>query len=215
MDLPIEVVDAVVGDTPQPVRAARPAQRRRPAKPLAALPSSTPPATDLADTAAEDHTMDTAETAANIAGDAVNRMGEQMADNGQAAFADVGGRTRDALEKGSRMAEELGAFGKGNVEALVESSRIAAKGLETLGQEAAERARRSFETATQAMKTLAATRSPTEFMKLQGDYARQMFDTMVADASRSTELMLKLAGDVAQPLSNRVALAAEKIKVAA
>jgi hypothetical protein len=38
---------------------------------------------------------------------------------------------------------------------------------------------------------------------------------MVAQTSRGTEATLKLAGDVAQPISNRVAVAAEKMKVVA
>ena len=42
-----------------------------------------------------------------------------------------------------------------------------------------------------------------------------MVDAMVAETSKSTELMLKLANDVAQPISNRVALAAEKVRAAA
>ena len=37
----------------------------------------------------------------------------------------------------------------------------------------------------------------------------------MAQASKNTEAMMKLAGEAAQPLSNRVALAAEKIKLAA
>jgi hypothetical protein len=36
----------------------------------------------------------------------------------------------------------------------------------------------------------------------------------VAEASRVSESLLKVAGDVAQPISNRYALAAEKIKSA-
>ena len=41
------------------------------------------------------------------------------------------------------------------------------------------------------------------------------FDAMVQQTSRNTEAMLKLAGEVVQPLSNRAALAAEKLKIAA
>ena len=42
-----------------------------------------------------------------------------------------------------------------------------------------------------------------------------MFDTLVAETSKSTEMLLKLANDVAQPLSNRAAIAVDKMKVAA
>ncbi len=52
-------------------------------------------------------------------------------------------------------------------------------------------------------------------MKLQGDYARTAFDTMIAEGSRSTERMLKMFGEFAQPISNRVAVATDKMKISA
>lgn len=145
----------------------------------------------------------------------VQSAAENTQARAQAMFADVNDRTKTAMEKGSKMIEEMNAFSKGNIEALVESSKIAAKGIETLGQDAAEYSRKQFESATAAMKTLASVKSPTDFLKLQSDYMRSAFDAMVAETSKNTESMLKLAGEIAQPISNRVAVAAEKIKVAA
>jgi phasin family protein len=133
----------------------------------------------------------------------------------QAFFADFNDRTKAAVEKSTKLVEEANEFAKGNVEALVESGRIAAKGFESFGQDAAEYSRKSFETATAAMKTLATVKSPTEFFKLQSDFVRGAFDSYVAEASKNTEALLKLAGDAAQPLSNRVAVAAEKAKTVA
>ena len=133
----------------------------------------------------------------------------------QAMFAEWNDRTKAAVEKSTKLVEEANEFAKGNVEALVESGRIAAKGFETMGQDAAEYSRRSFESATAALKSLAAVKSPTEFFKLQSDYLRGAFDSYVAEASKHTEAMIKLASDAAQPLSNRVAVAAEKVKTAA
>ena len=129
--------------------------------------------------------------------------------------AEFNEQAKGAMEKSAKMAEDFVAFGKGNIEALVESSKIAAKNVEALGQEAAEYAKTSFESATEAAKTLAAAKSPTEFMKLQGDYARTAFDTMIAEGSRSTERMLKMFGEFAQPISNRVAVATDKMKISA
>ena len=122
-------------------------------------------------------------------------------------------QAKGAMEKSAKMAEDFVAFGKGNIEALVESSKIAAKNVEALGQEAAEYAKTSFESATEAAKTLAAAKSPTEFLKLQGDYARTAVDTMIAEGSRSTERRLKMFGEFAQPISNRVAVATDKMKI--
>ncbi|MFS0773139.1 phasin family protein [Sphingomonas sp. 1P08PE] len=136
-------------------------------------------------------------------------------DKSQAMFADANDRAKGAMEKGAKFFQEMTEFGKGNVEAVVESSKIAAKGLETMGQDTAAYLKTSFEDATQAMRTLATIKSPTELMKFQADYVRSAFDALVAQTSRGTEASLKLAGEVAQPISNRVAVAAEKIKVAA
>ncbi|MDD1451950.1 phasin family protein [Sphingomonas sp. H160509] len=129
--------------------------------------------------------------------------------------AEFNEQAKGAMEKSAKMAEDFVAFGKGNIEALVESSKIAAKNVEALGQEAADYAKTSFESATEAAKTLAAAKSPTEFMKLQGDYARTAFDTMIAEGSRSTERLLKMFGEFAQPISNRVAVATDKMKISA
>lgn len=136
-------------------------------------------------------------------------------DKTKALFAEAGDRTKGAVDKGQQMFAEINSFGKGNVEALVESSRIAARGFETLGNDTAAYARKSLEDVTLAAKTLATVKSPAEFMKLHGDFMRQSFDALVAETSRGTEAMLKLAGEVAQPISNRVALAADKVKVTA
>ena len=133
----------------------------------------------------------------------------------QTAFNDAASQAKGAVEKSQKMFEEANEFGKGNIEALVESSKIAARGFEAMSQDAAAYAKKTFEEATAAAKTLSSVKSPTEFMKLQADYARAAFDAMVQQTSRNTEAMLKLAGEVAQPLSNRAALAAEKMKVVA
>ena len=55
---------------------------------------------------------------------------------------------------------------------------------------------------------------PTELFQLQSEFAKASFDSLVAETSRVSESLLKVAGDVAQPISNRYALAAEKIKSA-
>lgn len=133
----------------------------------------------------------------------------------QAMFADLTNRAKGAMEKSAAMIEDMNAFSKGNIEAIVESSKLAAKGAETLGHDAAAYAKSSFEGATEAMKTLAAAKSPTEFMKLHSDYVRTAFDTLIADSARSTETIMKMAGEITQPISNRVAIATEKLKLSA
>jgi phasin family protein len=140
---------------------------------------------------------------------------KDVTEKGQAYIADITAKAKTAAEKGTKAVEEMTEFSKGNVEALVESGKIAAKGLETLGQGYADYARKSFESTTAAFKTFAGVKSPTDFFKLHSEFVKGQFDSIVAETSKNTEAMIKLAGDVAQPISNRVAIAAEKLKIAA
>ncbi|MBB5686302.1 phasin family protein [Sphingobium boeckii] len=133
----------------------------------------------------------------------------------ETVFADISERAKVAVAKSQKMAEDVAEFNKGNLEAIVASGKVAAKGMETLGQDAAEFGRKNFESAQAALKSFAAVKTPAEFFKLQSDYVKSAFDTLVAQTSKNTEISMKLAGDVFQPLSNRIAVAAEKIKTAA
>ena len=132
----------------------------------------------------------------------------------QAMFGEFSGRVTTAFEKSTKLSEEMVDFAKGNVEAVIASAKVAAKVGETLGQEAADYGKKNFETATAAFKSFATVKSPTELFQLQSQYAKASFDSAVAEASKLSESMMKFAGEIAQPLSNRYALAAEKIKTA-
>ena len=65
------------------------------------------------------------------------------------------------------------------------------------------------------MKELTAVKSPTDFVKLQGELARKGFDTAVAQGSKNTEAMVKLVNEMFQPIWNRIAVTTELFKQAA
>ena len=159
-----------------------------------------------------------AEAAAPIAAkeremtDTMTSFADKAQEETRSAFTKTGEHARSTLEKGRKVAEDMADFGKGNVEAMLESGRIVAQGLEAMGHEAAAFVRERFDSTATTVQSFASVKSPTELMQLQADYWRGAFDAMVKEASRSTEATLKLAGDVAKPLQNRFAIAAEKIK---
>jgi phasin family protein len=138
----------------------------------------------------------------------------QVADRLQAVFGDVNERARTQIERNTRVAEELTELSKGNVEAFVASTKIVAKGLETVGQEVADFSRKSFEDASAALKSFTEVKSATDFFRLQSEFARTQFDGLVAESSKLSETMIKLAGDVAEPLASRYSVAAERVKAA-
>ncbi|MBY8822314.1 phasin family protein [Sphingomonas colocasiae] len=186
---------------------ADPAAKPAPAKTVKTTRTAAKPAAAEKGTTKMTDTAKVTETVKKAATEATNQA--------QAVFADLNDRAKAAVEKSQKIAEDLADFQKGNLEAFVASAKVAAQGLETLGQDAAEVGRKNFESAQAALKSFAAAKSPTDFFKLQSDYAKSAFDSFVAQTSKNTEASLKLAGDVFQPLSNRIAVAAEKFKTAA
>jgi len=135
-----------------------------------------------------------------------------VADRIQAVFGDVNARAKTTIERNTRIAEEMTELTKGNVEAIVASTKVAAKGVETIGHEVAEYSRKSFEEASAALKGFAEVKSPTDLFRLQGEFARTQFDGLVAESSKMSEAMIKLAGDVFAPITNRYSVAAERVK---
>jgi phasin family protein len=128
----------------------------------------------------------------------------------QTLFADAGERGQELVKKSQKVAEELADLTRANVEAFVESGRVAAEGARSIGQDVVAISRDGVEQAADAIRSLAEAKSPTEYLQLQGDFARASFDRMVAESSKLTETVVKLAGEAFQPLSNRATANAER-----
>ncbi|HEX7876435.1 MAG TPA: TIGR01841 family phasin [Sphingobium sp.] len=133
----------------------------------------------------------------------------------ESVYAGLNEKAKVNVEKSTKAIEELSDIAKGNVEALVESGKIAAKGFETLGQEAVDYSRKSFEKATASLKSFSTVKTPTEFFQLQSQLFSSSFDELTKEATKSSEALIKLAGDVAQPLTARVTVVTDKVKAIA
>lgn len=130
--------------------------------------------------------------------------------------AEMQTRARAAYDKSTAMTADVTAFQKGNFDALVESGKVLAAGMQDLGRTAVEDAKLAAETVTADVKALVAVKSPTELFQLQGEIARRNLDTIVARTSKNAEVMMKLASDMFAPLSTRASIAMERLtKVAA
>ena len=128
----------------------------------------------------------------------------------QSMFADANERSQDLVKRSQKVAGELADLARANVEAVVEAGRVASEGARSLGQDVVAKQRDSFEQAADAIRSLAEAKSPTEYLQLQGDFARASFDRAVAETSKLTESLVKLAGEAFQPLSNRASANAER-----
>jgi phasin family protein len=147
----------------------------------------------------KDKTMDTADITTKIKG----------------AVAEAQVKAKEAFDKGAATFGEYNEFTKGNVEAVVASGKILATGMQSIGRTLVEDGKNAFETLTAEVKELAAVKSPTDFFKLQAEFLRRNFDIAVANTTKNSEAVVKLANEVAAPISTRVNLAVEKVKKAA
>jgi phasin family protein len=128
----------------------------------------------------------------------------------QSILTEANERGQELVKRSQKVAEELADLARANVEAVVEAGRVATEGARSIGQDVVAKQRDSFEQAADAIRTLAEAKSPTEYLQLQGDFARASFDRAVAETSKLTESLVKLAGEAFQPLSNRASANAER-----
>ena len=190
---------------PAPVKAAP--VKATPVKPVAATPiktktvPSSKPAAPLPAATKDTKTMATTTT--------------EITTKIQDAVKDAAAKAKTFAEKGQAGLGEVGEFAKGNVEAMVASTKILASGMQEMGKGYATEAKTAFETMTADAKDLASAKSPTEFFEKQTAILKKNFDAAVAKSSKSSEAMLKLANEAFQPLSTRMSLAMEKVKKAA
>lgn len=174
-----------------------------PAPVAEAAPISTPEPTN---TDPKDTIMATAPNADNV-----KQINDTVNNTMTTAMSEIQTRAKAAYEKGTETAGEVTEFAKGNVEAVVESTKIFAAGVQDLGRTYVEEARTAYETMSADVKEMAAIKSPTELFQLQGKIVRRNLDAMIATSSKNTEALMKLANEAFAPLTGRVNVAAEKL----
>jgi phasin family protein len=146
--------------------------------------------------------------------DTVTQFAEETKARTESAISEFQNRAKAVVEKSQAGFGEAVEFNKGNVEAVVASAKVAAKGAQEIAAYSVEYGKGAIEKAVADTRRLYSVKSPTEFFSLQSEIAKSTMDEAVAQASKFTENYLKLVGEMVQPLSNRYALAAEKVKTA-
>lgn len=142
----------------------------------------------------------------------LNTSAEAALTNGKAAMEQVAAKSREAVEQSMKSLDEMTDMARGNVEALMASAKAATAGIEQIASHVAEMSRKTFEESTAAVKAMTAAKTPNELFQVQSDFTKTQFDSAVAEFSKLSEMMVKLAGEVMEPMQNRVALATDKLK---
>ncbi len=117
---------------------------------------------------------------------------------------------KEGISKTMKTAEEVVAFGQGNVEALIKSGQIWSAGVQDISKQVASSFQASYEEAVSAFKALTSVKSLKEAVDLQVGLARSAVEKSVTESSKYTDASFKLAEQALAPISSRVTLAVEK-----
>lgn len=119
--------------------------------------------------------------------------------------------SKKTMEDANKMVGELSGMAKANVEALVASGQAATKGAEAITKAATDYSKASMEELKATIKSLSTAKTPKDFFEIQTNSMKAGYDTMVAEASKMTELSMKVMNDVFQPISTRMAVAMDSM----
>ncbi len=125
----------------------------------------------------------------------------------QQSYAQAFNATKDQMEKASsqlfNVYDEATSFSKGNVEALIASGNVFAKGVEDLSKTTMTYYQTSVEAGVNVAKSMLACKTVREVVDLQTDFARTNFDKFVSESTKISEMALKVANETAEPLQER------------
>jgi len=125
----------------------------------------------------------------------------------QPIISEVSQMTATPIFKGY---DEIAAFGKANVDALIQANTVFTQGVEAISKEMLSLTQSQFETAAAGAKAIFATRTLKDFFELNAGLTKTHFDTLVTNSTRLGELGAKVATDTLAPISARVTSVVEK-----
>jgi hypothetical protein len=177
----------------------------------AAAPTITPIVTPVAVAAEPKKDIIMTDTVKKIE-DTIKTTAAQTSEKATEMFSDMQGRAKAAFEKSGDVMKDVVEFHKANLEAVVESGKLAAKGTQTAMQNGVDFSKKNWEATTAHVKTVSGLRAPADFVKAQSEFARSQMDSMVTEFTKSSEFTMKMLGEVMQPIQNRAAAVADQMK---
>jgi phasin family protein len=107
--------------------------------------------------------------------------------------------------------EELAGLQRANLEAMFSAGTVAMKSVETLTGEVLAFNKKAIEEGVANAKKLMACKTMQEAVEMQTDLACAQFEQMLAHGTKVTDLALKMAGEIVEPIQDRIGAAVEKL----
>ena len=98
--------------------------------------------------------------------------------------------------------EDVNKLGKELMDTSLKSAAAVSKGAQAIAAEATEFSRKSAETGSAALEKLFASKSLDKVIEVQTDFARSSYESLVAEATRMSELLADMTRDVFKPFES-------------
>ena len=132
-----------------------------------------------------------------------------------AGFEKTQAKMKEGVEKAMKTAEQVVAFGQGNMEAYIKSGQIWAAGIQEIQKKFAASAQASFEETVSTLKALTSVKSLKDAFELQAGLARTSLERTIAESGKLTDASFKLTEQALAPITARVNVAVERFAKAA
>ena len=109
-----------------------------------------------------------------------------------------------------KFTQDAANFGQEQVEALVKSGNILAKGMEDILKTCMDIAQANGEKGQEVAKTLMACKTLNELTEVQTKLAQESFDDFMSTATKLSELSIKVATESLEPINDQVGKAMKK-----
>lgn len=107
--------------------------------------------------------------------------------------------------------EDAAQASKENVDAAIRSSQVMAKAAEEMGKAIYSFTQSSMELSVQASQAALNVRTLQDLVDVQSEYARNSMDHMISGSSKISDMAVKVANEVMEPINQRMNEAVEKI----
>lgn len=107
--------------------------------------------------------------------------------------------------------DEVAAFSKSTMDAFLQSGSIFFHGLEAMARTIVGATQAQVETSMSVAKSLITAKTLAELTDLQNSYAKSTFDTAVNDATKISELAIKVTTEALEPINARVTATIEQL----
>jgi len=116
------------------------------------------------------------------------------------------------VEKMTESMEDMASFGQQNMEAMIASSKRAAKAAEEMNAELAAFTKKSYEDSMAAAKDMTAAKSVTELVEKQTNFTKSMMEAFMTQSGKMSELVTTAGKECVEPLNQRVTASTEMFK---